>query len=111
MATLLIKIPIAEKNSMYSKAILNKYIAERLKQKGWTANQLSKELNVTQANLSRALNQDPFNLTLPQFAVLCSKLEFTPEQIYHIITGKKKKEATLQLLKSSIDSTLENLTK
>jgi DNA-binding Xre family transcriptional regulator len=96
---------------MYSKTILNKYIAERLKQKGWNANQLSKELNVTHTNLSRALNQDAFNLTLPQFAVLCSKLELTPEQIFHILTGKKRKEATLQLLKSSIDSTLENLVK
>lgn len=91
---------------MYSKKILNKVIAERLNQTGLNLHKLAKQLGITQTNLSRALNQDAFNLTLSQFARLVEVLELTPEQTFHILTGKKKKEADLQLIKTSIEKLL-----
>lgn len=94
---------------MYSKQLLNRYISERTKQMDWTVNKLSQEMGMTQTNLSRALNQEQFNLTLPQFSRLCKLLDLTPEQIYHILTGMKKKEATLQLVKTGIEATLKSI--
>jgi DNA-binding Xre family transcriptional regulator len=86
--------------SMYSKPLVRKYINEGLHRKEWSEKDLADKLEVTPSNLSRALNQDGFNLTLSQFASIVVLLEFTPEQITHILTGKKAKEATSQLLLS-----------
>lgn len=91
---------------MYSKKILNKIIEQQLYLKGMNLHGLAKQIGVTQTNLSRALNQDAFNLTLPQFSMLVEILELTPEQTFYILTGKKKKEADLQLIKTSIEKLL-----
>jgi DNA-binding Xre family transcriptional regulator len=92
---------------MYSKPLLNKYIKECLKQRDWPMLKLAQELGIPHGNLLRSLNGDNFHLTLNQFSKVCDLLDFTPEQITHILTGKKKKEATLQLIKKSIDSALK----
>lgn len=83
---------------MYSKPLLRKYVDEGLHRKGWSEKQLADTLNITPSNLSRAVNQEGFNLTLPQFAEIVKVLDLSPEQIAHILTGKKAKEATSQLL-------------
>lgn len=83
---------------MYSKPLLKKYIAEGLHRNQWTEKDLAEKLGVTPSNLSRALLQEGFNLTLPQFSQVVTLLHLTPEQVYHILTGKKAKEATAQLL-------------
>lgn len=88
----------ADKSNMYSKPLLRKYITEGLHRKEWSEKDFADRLGVTPSNLSRALHQEGFNLTLGQFANVVSLLEFTPEQITHILTGKKAKEATSQLL-------------
>lgn len=91
---------------MYSKSHLDKLIEQRLGQMGLTRHALAKQLGMSSSNLSRALHEDRFHLTLPQFAALCEALEFTSEQITWILTGKKAKEATLQLIRQGIDDTL-----
>jgi hypothetical protein len=83
---------------MYSKPLLKKYIAEGLHRNQWPEKDLAEKLGITPSNLNRALLQEGFNLTLPQFSQIITLLEFTPEQVYHILTGKKAKEATSQLL-------------
>lgn len=55
-------------------------------------------MEVTHSNLSRALDQDGFNLTLPQFARLVQLLEINQDQVYHILTGKRAKEAETALV-------------
>ncbi len=95
---------------MYSKPLLNKYIKETVKQKDWTMLKVAQEIGMPHGNLLRTLEGETFHLTLNQFSKLCDLLELTPEQITHILTGKKKKEATLQLIKKSIDSTLKAVT-
>ena len=83
---------------MYSKPLLRKYINEGLHLKGWNEKQLADAIGSTSSNLNRALNQDGFNLTLPQFADVVSLLGLSSDQVYHIVTGKKSKEASAQLL-------------
>jgi transcriptional regulator with XRE-family HTH domain len=96
---------------MYSKSILNRYISERLKQKDWTMLQLANELGISPSNLTRALTQDQFNLTLPQFSQLVQLLGLTPDQTYHILTGKKAKEASSQLVVSYAKKLVAEVTK
>lgn len=83
---------------MYSKPLLRKYIDEGLHLKGWSEKQLADNLNITPSNFARALNQEGFNLTLPQFAAAITELGLTSDQVYHILTGKKAKEAKSQLI-------------
>lgn len=83
---------------MYSKQLLRKYVDEGLHLKDWTEKALAEKLNVTPSNLARALNQEGFNLTLPQFAEVVKLLDLTPDQVFHILTGKKAKEAKSQLI-------------
>jgi transcriptional regulator with XRE-family HTH domain len=94
---------------MYSKPLLRKYISEGLHQKGWTEKLLAENMGMTPTNLNRSLNQEGFNLTLPQFAEVVSLLNFTPEQVTHILTGKKSKEATSQLLLTYARKIVEGL--
>lgn len=83
---------------MYSKQLLRKYINEGLHFYQWSEKDLADKLGITPSNLSRALNSDGFNLTLPQFAHIVKILDFSSDQVIHILTGKKAKEATSQLL-------------
>jgi DNA-binding Xre family transcriptional regulator len=94
---------------MYSKPLLNKYIAEALHRKEWSEKDLAEKLGITPSNLSRALMQEGFNLTLGQFANAVDLLGFTPEQICHILTGKKAKEANAQLLLSYAKKIVDGL--
>lgn len=96
---------------MYSKKLLTKYISERLKQKDWSHYQLARELGISQSNFSRALESEQHNFTLMQFARITELLELTPEQVYHILTGKKAKEATTQLVASSALSIVDRILK
>ncbi len=83
---------------MYSKPLLRKYITEKLHQKEWSEKNLCDKLGIPPSNFTRALTMEGYNLTLPQFSQIVALLEFTPEQIAHVLTGKKAKEATSQLL-------------
>jgi DNA-binding Xre family transcriptional regulator len=94
---------------MYSKPLLRSYVNEGLHLKDWKENQLAYAMGMTPTNLSRALNQDGFNLTLQQFASLVHLLSLTSDQAFHILTGKKAKEATSQLLLSYAKKILDGL--
>jgi DNA-binding Xre family transcriptional regulator len=87
---------------MYSKTQLQKYIEERMFQLDLNYHKLSKELGITQSNLSRSIFSESNHFTMSQFSELVRILELTPEQVYHILTGKKKKEATLQRIHSAV---------
>lgn len=79
---------------MYSKKLLNTYISNHLHLTGSNRNQLATRLGISHSNLNRALDEDPtHNLTLPQFADLVNVLGLDSLQVYHILTGKKAKEA------------------
>lgn len=99
----------AIRNKMYSKPLLRSYVNEGLHLKSWRENQLAEALGMTPTNLSRALNQEGFNLTLQQFASLVQLLNLTPDQAFHILTGKKAKEATSQLLLSYAQKIVKDL--
>jgi DNA-binding Xre family transcriptional regulator len=86
---------------MYSKRLLKKYINERLKQKDWTDKRLAETIGMKHSNYYRAIESEDHNFTLPQLSGIVEALDFTPEQIFHILIGKKAKEATAQLVASS----------
>lgn len=88
---------------MYSRELLASYI----KQKGLTQSQLASQLKVSASNLNRALFSEKHHLTLPQFAKLVEALALTPDQVYHILTGKKEKEAVNQLVSEAINEIME----
>ena len=111
MGTYLIKEQNAERNNMYSKPILKRYIAEKLKLKDWSYLRLATELGIAHSNLTRALESEKHNLTLEQFSVLVTALELTPEQVFYILTGKRKKEATLQLIHSYTQKVVDEFLK
>jgi transcriptional regulator with XRE-family HTH domain len=94
---------------MYSKPLLRSYVNEGLHLKNWRENQLAEAMGMTPTNLSRALNQEGFNLTLQQFASLVQLLNLTSDQAFHILTGKKAKEATSQLLLSYAQKIIKDL--
>lgn len=96
---------------MYSKKVLNFYIKEKLHQKDSNNRQLAQAIGITQSNLSRALESEQHNLTLPQFADLVEYLSLDPDQVYHILTGKRKKEAAVSLVAASAKRLVEELTK
>jgi transcriptional regulator with XRE-family HTH domain len=94
---------------MYSKPLLRTYVNEGLHLKGWREKQLAEAMGMTPTNLSRALNQDGFNFTLQQFASLVQLLNLTSDQAFHILTGKKAKEANAQLLLSYAKKIIDGL--
>lgn len=85
---------------MYSKTLLVKYIDKGLKLKGMTRYQLSKALSISQSNLSRALESETHNLTINQLSTLTTLLELSPDDLYHILTGKKAKPSIFDNLES-----------
>lgn len=95
---------------MYSKKLLRFYIDKHLQRKGSNYRQLAKELGITHSNLSRALDDDPkHNLTLPQFAHLVQYLDLDANQVFHVLTGKKGKEAAASLVESLSRQLVEQL--
>jgi uncharacterized HAD superfamily protein len=83
---------------MYSRPLLNRYVKERLKQEDSTFYQLAKDLGINQSNLKRSMESEKHHLTLSQFGQVTELLQLTPDQVFHILTGKKSKEATSQLV-------------
>ncbi len=97
---------------MYSKKLFNKYILARLKDKDWSYYKLAKELGLNPSNLTRSLDDtNNNNFTLEQFANIVGLLELTPEQVYHFLSGKKKKEATLQQVSSTAKKIIDDFVK
>jgi AraC-like DNA-binding protein len=94
---------------VYSKPLLRKYIDEALHLRGWSEKTLADNLGMKPSNLARSLNQEGYNLTLPQFADVIKLLEMPSEQVFHILTGKKAKEAKLQALVSYAKKMVEGL--
>lgn len=97
---------------MYSKKLLRKYIEQRLQLTGSNHRQLAQALGASQSNLTRALADDPtYNLTLPQFAGLIDALQLEPVEVFHILTGKKAKEAAATAVAKTCKHLVEQLLK
>jgi succinate dehydrogenase flavin-adding protein (antitoxin of CptAB toxin-antitoxin module) len=96
---------------MYSKRLLNKYIALKLQELEWPASRLASELSMAPSNLERAMNGEANHFTLQQFSEIVRLLEFTQDQVYHVITGKRSIQAASEqvasLSKRLVDALLD----
>jgi len=96
---------------MYSKTVLKGYIHQRLKQKDWTDKRLAESIGMKHSNYIRSMDSENHNFTLQQFSAIVETLDLTPEQVFHITTGKKAKIAASQLLVSSAQRLVDQILK
>jgi succinate dehydrogenase flavin-adding protein (antitoxin of CptAB toxin-antitoxin module) len=94
---------------MYSKRLLNKYIDLKLKELQWPASRLAQELSMAPSNLERAMNGETNHFTLQQFSEIVRLLQFTEDQVYHVITGKRSVQATSQQIVSLSERLISEL--
>lgn len=83
---------------MFKKDLLVKYLDDWRARTKTPQSSLAALIGMSPSNLKRACESESHNFTLEQFSSIIKIAEFTPDQVFHILTGSRKSEAMDQLL-------------
>jgi hypothetical protein len=94
---------------MYSKASMVKFIEALITSQGRTKKEIAESIGMTPSNFARVLEKEGYNFTLQQFGQLAVSLNLTQDQVFHLITGKKKKEAVSHAVAQAAENLVNQL--
>lgn len=78
---------------MYDKKRAITLIEAAMKVKNITRSELAGIIGMNPSNFARAMDKDGYNFSWDQFSRIADALEFTRDEVYYIVTGKRKDDA------------------
>lgn len=78
---------------MYDKKRAVTLIEAAMKVKNITRSDLASMIGMNPSNLARAMDKDGYNFSWDQFSRIVDALELTRDEVYYIVTGKRKDDA------------------
>lgn len=78
---------------MYNKKRAVALIEAAMKARNLTRSDLASMIGMNPSNLARAMDKDGYNFSWDQFSRIVDALELTRDEVYYIVTGKRKDDA------------------
>lgn len=78
---------------MYNKKRAVALIEAAMKVKNITRSDLATIIGMNASNFARAMDKDGYNFSWDQFSRIADALELTRDEVYYIVTGKRKDDA------------------